>query len=224
MSVHQKPFSWTILNWLFTATECVLRCFLYCVTCLLGPFIPTTKELQKPWILMLQKFFLCPLYLLGVVALLSPAYTAFIFRYILHQFRHPYCLSVSLEERPWLLKRKRKMNLGLRTGMPSSDSAELYSFSTMNLCLLPELCSKINNLDKTRQRARIVGERIVVDQFFFTNISERFWNMQNGYVRHNVSYKNFETKQGLEEDVGVVSHFSHLDFICFQETFDRGLC
>ena len=203
-------------------TEFVLRWFIFFVTGLTGPFIPTTREQQTPWTLLLKRAFLCPLYLVGTIALLSPAYTAFIFRYFIHLLRNPYHLSVSVE-RPWLLERKRNIDTGARTNISqhlNANNDESFSFSTMNLCLLPELGSKINNLDHTRHRAKCAGERIIIDQYFFTNLSEHSYHTQNGYIRH-VSKKKLKNTPETGNNVGVNSHFSHLDFICCQEAFDR---
>ena len=215
--LHQKQFPCLPLEWAFKVTEFILRWFIFCGTGLIGPFIPTTQELQAPWILLLRRAFLCPLYLVGTIALLSPAYTAFIFRYFIHLFRKPFCLSISLE-RPWLLERNQNSETDSRTNTTQDshvNNCKVYSISTMNLCLLPELGSKINNLDQTLHRAKCVGERIIIDQFFYTNISENKAHIKNGYL--NCYSKNKETR----ENVGINSHFSHLDFICCQESFDR---
>ena len=222
LALQQKMFSWTLQEWAFKVTEFILRWFIFCGTGLVGPFIPTTREQQTPWILLLRRAFLCPFYLVGTIALLSPAYTAFIFRYFLHLLRNPYHLSVSVE-RPWLLEQKRNLETDARTDMTqdsNENSCEVYSFSTMNLCLLPELGSKINNLDQTQHRAKCVGERIVIDQFFYTNIPEHRDHTKNGYVTHH-SKKGLKNTPDTGENVGIKSHFSHLDFICCQEAFDR---
>ena len=214
MPVCQRDFSWAVLRYLFTSVAFILRWFLYCATGTAGPFIPTSKELQKPWELWLA-YCLSPVYLVGALILMFPACVAFIIRYFLHQLRTPYCFSTVLEERAW--------NKGMdrtRNEVNSRLVAECYTFSTMNLCLLPELGSKVNNLDKTEERARRIGERIVIDQFFFTNLSQNQTHRQNGYTKHS-SNRRLKNNLKTAENAQIISHFSHLDFICFQETFDR---
>lgn len=207
---------------MFACAEFILRWFIYCLTGMIGPFVPTTKELQKPWELLLKKFFLSPLYLMGAVLLFMPAYIAFTCRYLLHKFRNPYHLSIALEERPWLIdRRKGKTSKNARRYNGAIESeAETYSFSTMNVCLLPELAAKVNNFDQTKQRAKTAGERIIIDQFFFTNVWESQQHLQNGYIKHSIN-RSFKPSLKSGQDFGVVSHFPHLDFLCIQETFDR---
>ena len=207
---------------MFACAEFILRWFIYCLTGMIGPFVPTTKELQKPWELLLKKFFLSPLYLMGAVLLFMPAYIAFTCRYLLHKFRNPYHLSIALEERPWLIdRRKGKTSKNARRYNGAIESeAETYSFSTMNVCLLPELAAKVNNFDQTKRRAKTAGERIIIDQFFFTNVWESQQHLQNGYIKHSIN-RNFKSSLKSGHDFGVVSHFPYLDFLCIQETFDR---
>ena len=213
MPLYQREYSWSILSVLFSCVTFVLRWFLICVTGTAGPFFPTTKELQKPWKLFLQRYIISLVYLTGALVLLLPALVSFILRYFLHQLKNPHYLSTVLYEGTFGDRTDGNVNAN------AVNEADCYTFTTMNLCLLPEIASKINNLDRTPQRAKTIGERIVIDQFFFSNVSEGYHPpIQNGYKGHLKRHKtNFKTV----ENVGVITHFSHLDFVCLQETFDR---
>ena len=181
-----------------------------CLTGAAGPFLPTKKELKNPGYLV---------YAAGALVLLLPVIIAFLLRNILHQFRRPFCLSV---------RRDRAV------AKPKST----YSVATSNLCLMPELFSKFNNLDKTAERAVKVGERIVVDQMYYTEMMETFLKssehtIKNGGINSHaqtgvqtrsmdkLGVQNSSQNKDSDVKVDVIAHFPQLDFLCLQETFDR---
>jgi sphingomyelin phosphodiesterase 3 len=214
-----SAFPSPVLQIFFDTIEFFIRPFMWCLTGTFGPFLPTTKELKHPKYLILQKLFFVPIYAAGALLLLLPVIVAFLFRNILHQFRRPFCLSVQKDK---------------AVASPKST----YSVATSNLCLMPEIFSKFNNLDKTAERAVKVGERIVIDQLHYTDMMEKFLKKSDHTIRNGAIYshehsgvqtrsmdksKNLNSSQNRDSDVkvDVVAHFPQIDFLCLQETFDR---
>lgn len=217
MEAH-SPFPSLVLQLLFNVAECILRIFIYCLTGAAGPFLPTTVEQKHKYYLGIQKLLIVPIYAVGLVLLLLPMFLAFLIRIVLHQFRKPFCLSV-------------------RNDTTSARARSVLSVATANLCLMPELLSKFNNLDNTAFRATTMGERLVIDQTHYTGMMKSCLNnckndAGDGCIdkhvdnvnahsldKHNniIEFKNKDSKLKVD----IVSHFPHLDFLCLQETFDR---
>lgn len=213
-----SPFPNLVLQVLFNVAEFILRLFIYCLTGAAGPFLPTTVEENHAYYLGIQKLLIVPIYSVGLVLLLLPMLLAFLVRNVLHQFRRPFCLSV-------------------RKDMTSARAKSALSVATANLCLMPELLSKFNNLDKTAFRATQIGERLVIDQTHYTGMMDScLSNCKNDVgdgcidkpvdnvkdhsldkVNNIIQFKNTDARLKVD----IVTHFPHLDFLCLQETFDR---
>lgn len=209
MSAFQSP----LLKWLFDGTGVVLAPFMFFLTAMLSPFLPTTKDLRHPYKLLLQKIIAVPFYFLGVVVLLLPMIVAYCIRSILHQFRSPFCISYNANS------------------ATCQQKGSQYSIATANVCLLPEIMAKFNNLDKTSQRAKLIGERICIDQSNFTDIVEPGTdvNIQTALESSEISSGTSSKNQpddlqsaSIDNKKGIIrTCFPQLDFICLQETFDR---
>lgn len=205
-------FSSPLLQILFDVVEFFIRPFLFCVTCAAGPYLPTTLEKGRPGKLAIQKYLLSPLFIL-LCLLVSPiVMTVFLLRNLLHQVKRPFCVIVSQNAK-------------------SASTKTVFGIATANLCLLPEIFAKFNNLDKTPWRAMKIGEQIVSDQIHVTVGQSKEKNCLQGDgdtckcldgTSHKILNKddNSGDFQGNME-VEVIAKFQELDFLCLQETFDR---
>ncbi|KAL5016615.1 hypothetical protein ScPMuIL_006204 [Solemya velum] len=88
----------------------------------------------------------------------------------------------------------------------------------MNVCLLPEVLSRINNLSDASRRASAIGARVVIDQFHYEN-------MTSAHQETNEKSVSKTKAPGYNPAFiqGIVTHFPKLDFICLQETWSRAL-
>ena len=225
---QESAFSFVILQYLFNASEFLIRPYLLCLTGFGRPFLLVTPELQYPWKHRLYKIFIVPLFCLSLAICFIPMCIGFCLRNVLHNFRRPYCLVT-----------KTPM---LRGSL--SNAKRTYTVATANLCLLPELMARYNNLHKTWQRAKHIGERIVIDQMHYTSMMETFQSCskkvslsqhsshtnQNGKLDADQKCSNKEKLKQIRFEMNssppklrfdIVSHFPYVDFLCLQETFDR---
>jgi hypothetical protein len=105
--------------------------------------------------------------------------------------------------------------------------------ATANLCLLPELFAKFNNLDNTPWRAMKIGEKIISDQL---DSGKHFVERdENGVVYSNsdslqtgkthkhrlLNEEEYSHAGKAQMEVEVIEQFPVLDFVCIQEAFDR---
>lgn len=104
-------------------------------------------------------------------------------------------LSLLLPGRPYSL-------LHLGTSPPPSHQTT-FTFATMNVLIGPELGNKFNNLPFVFSRVEKIAAKIL-DQS-----SEVMGNALNGEVDE------------VTKEEAVLTRFPHVDFICFQEVFDR---
>lgn len=223
---QESSFSYGILQLLFSLSEFLIHPYIYCLTGLGSPFLPVTPELQHPWKLRLKKIFIVPLYAVLMAIFFLPMLIGFCLKNILHHYKRPYCL---------VLKKAPKNYV---------PSGSRYTIATANLCLLPELMSRYNNLKNTAQRACQIGERIVIDQMHYTGMMETVlqnsFHLQNGGMmdrngnQNRVRTRNM-TRQAMnspylmqngpqiarEIKIDVLSHFTQTNFLFLQETFDR---
>lgn len=203
-----KPaFPGPVTQFLFDTVETVLRPYIRIITGATGPYLPTTPELSRPNQLIFQKFIISPICFVLMLMFMVPMLGIFLLRNLLHQFRRPFCLSVS-------------------PGAVAKQPCSSYTVATSNMCLLPEIMAKYNNLDNTAHRAKSIGERIIVDQWHFTGMMDRQRSKKNGglYVGSSTSLKASENmgKQGSSMfKADIITHFQSVDFLCLQEAFDR---
>lgn len=213
-----SAFPSQFLQYLFNAAEFIIRPYMWCLTGAVGPFLPTTVERRYPYKLAVRRVLFAPLYTVAAVLFLPVILFAFFIKNMLHQFRRPFCLSV---------KKARVI----------SPMKSEYSVATANLCLMPEILSKFNNLDNTSKRAIKIGERIIIDQTFYTGMMASLLSSSehtvNGVINQNEENQepgssvnqHHGEKQTLDKPldmkVDVIAHFPQTDFLCLQETFDR---
>lgn len=173
----------------------------------------TTVERDDPLKLLLRRMTLGPLYAVIFLVTLPVALCAILFRCLLCLLRTPFQYSVFKqapacgEEGPLM---KSLSGRQLREHQ--------FGIASCNTCLLPEFLARINNLSHSAQRARGVGERIVIDQFFHGGASESASNQPANGTGENDAQKSEEGREGLVGEL--TTHFPHLDFLCFQEVFD----
>lgn len=224
MSCTSKPFNMSrssafscgVLQFLFNAAEFLIRPYLLCLTALGRPFLPVTPELQNPWRLRFQKILGVPLLCIFLAICFVPMLCGFCLRNILHNVRRPYCLSV-----------KVPLN-----SSNTSTSKSVFTVATANLCLLPELMARYNNLNRTWQRAKEIGQRIVIDQTYYTGMMEKKLKQSGKHIKKSdksrcqTMSKEHQSKgdnsdSSVDLNIDIITHFPRTDFLCLQETFDR---
>ncbi|KAK7114861.1 hypothetical protein V1264_000848 [Littorina saxatilis] len=93
-----------------------------------------------------------------------------------------------------------------------------FGIASGNICLLPEFLARYNNLSHSGQRARSIGERIVIDQFFYGGVPKSILGLPaNGVKKNDVRSSRKEIQRFVG---GLAAHFPRLDFLCLQEVFD----
>ena len=175
--------------------------------------LPTSIEKEDSLKLILRRVTLGPLYTATFLLFLPAALCAIPLRCLLCLVRKPFQYSVlkkahtDAEER-FLLK-------SLSGGHVREHQ---FGIASANLCLLPEFLARINNISHSARRARTIGERIVVDQFFYGGVPRSILGLpDNGMGKNDVK----KSKAARERFVGgLATHFPRLDFVCLQETFD----
>ena len=114
----------------------------------LSCFIPVTAELKQPWVLFITFLICLPFYAVASFITLPPAVFGFCMIMPIRAWRLPYLYSYVDQKKPFHPKIKRR-----------------YCIGTANICLLPDYMSRINNLHNTYQRASLIGDKILEDQF-----------------------------------------------------------
>ncbi|KAL4234905.1 Sphingomyelin phosphodiesterase 3 [Mactra antiquata] len=203
-----RAFANPVAQLMFNTVESILRPYIKVITYAFGPYLPTTSELNHPFNYKFQKWIVSPLSFVLIFILMIPMFAVFVLRNLLHQFRRPYCLSVSQDA-------------------VAKQSSSFYTVATGNLCLMPEIMSKFNNLDNTAVRGKTIGERIVVDQRHYTGLTEKQMAKKNGglfsgcLATSNICTKVKESSKNMDFRADIITHFPAVDFLCLQETFDR---
>ncbi|KAK3584564.1 hypothetical protein CHS0354_030571 [Potamilus streckersoni] len=224
--MYENGFPSAVLHYMFELTEIILGPFFYSFNNVLSPFILTTSERNKPWLILPCLLVQCPINFAAFLVLLAPAFVSFCLRIILYRFKKPYILSYSHNIYPKQHNTHRNGNtkyntrteLGFQSGLRDPEKLfGTFSIATLNVCLLPEALSRFNNLDKTSKRAKEIGERLVIDQMHYGSLSPRDSAAKDNHGLHR---KNAEKFEPLE--AGVKVHFPELDFLCIQECFHRG--
>ena len=175
--------------------------------------LPTSIEKEDSLKLVLRRVTLGPLYTAIFLLFLPAALCAIPLRCLLCLMKKPFQYSVlkkahtDAEER-FLLK-------SLSGGHVREHQ---FGIASANLCLLPEFLARINNISHSAWRARTLGERIVVDQFFYGGVPRSILGLPaNGMGKNDVK----KSKAARERFVGgLATHFPRLDFLCLQEMFD----
>ncbi len=128
-----------------------LRCshfWVYFFDRLLSCFMPTTKELQQPYIHLLYCLIAVPLLLLGTILFLPIGFCGCCMWLAVCTFRKSYRLSTFLSP-----KREE-----------SPEVKDMYSFGTANVCFLHEVLSRFNNMSETAWRSGEIGRNLANQQ------------------------------------------------------------
>ncbi|XP_014779265.1 sphingomyelin phosphodiesterase 5 [Octopus bimaculoides] len=233
--LYKNEFQFNSLHLLFNLNENILRIFLWSLNQLLGLFVLTTPEMDSIFTILLNMTLVLPCLVLLFVTL-PLGIVGFFIRCALHQFRKPYVYSY---QKPMFLDISR---------VPCK-----VAIATSNVCLLPEFLSRYNNLLDGDRRARLIGERIVDDECLnlkrSNDVSEgnntrancdnhALHSSCNGpeTASHNNLNSNFSSYHKDSNHIHmrnvndskafnreILAHFPQLDFVCFQETWNRDL-
>ena len=229
----------TIFYFIFVTMEYFVRPFNWFGSHFLSLFIPTTLELERPYFVLVKFVFLMVPYLVACALLFPFLLIGVLVRMPLQQLRAPYVYS---EEWTQYTKTKYK----------SRRACEEYTILTANLCLLPEFLARMNNLSRSATRATEIGQRIIVDQLLHDPNHSEAADLPRQLIRllerhriqyqriFNFSYNNSNKRKGKIKGFqprpapissvnstflvsGISSHFSQLDFLCFQECWSTRL-
>ena len=196
---------------LFILDFIVLKLFRPCkffLDIFLSGFVPCTKELKKPWVLLPVYFIVMPVTLVGFLITLPLSGFAFCCWYIINKYRSvPYRVSYvtsASDKRPML--------------------KESYCITTSNFCLLPEFISRINNLSHLYKRAEAIGNSIASGQLKYQRKGVRNKiiqnnNMQKEQFRHRTNLNFGDSTDLLEHST--LTEFPEIDILFMKETFDK---
>ncbi|CAL1547666.1 unnamed protein product [Lymnaea stagnalis] len=206
----------------------IARIFLYpsflSFNWLLCLYITTFQENKNPSNILKRKIFLTPIYA-SLFILFLPLMIIFLpLRCLLLYYRRPFmCSEHHTAYTHW-------QSQILNEKIDSGDHK--FGIATANLCLMPELASKMNDLTNVSRRAKKIGERIVVNQFYNDEWSKSESSLKNPASNKNVDGKfltnvsgsgdgNNRGKQKKHEDIqGIVStNFPFVDIFVIQEAW-----
>jgi sphingomyelin phosphodiesterase 3 len=185
---------------------------------LVSLYLTTTVERNEPLTLLFRRLTLGPIYAVTFLATLPLALAAIVIRCVLSLARKPYQYSVCHKEHT-----AAEEDLLEKTLSGPGLKEHCFGIATANVCLLPEFLARINNLSHAGKRARSIGERIVVDQFFYGGVPKSILGMSENaesYSSKNHMWQSWPGGQKQGFTGGLTSHFPRLDFLCMQEVFD----
>lgn len=175
--------------------------------------LPTSVEKEDSLKLLLRRVTLGPLYAVIFLLFLPAALCAIPLRCLLCLLRKPFQYSV-------LKKAHTEAEEEFLAKSLSGGHLREHQFgiASSNVCLLPEFLARINNMSHSALRARSIGEKIVVDQFFYGGVPKSIlgWPV-NGKEKNDVRKAK---DSGGSFEGGLATHFPRLDFLCLQEVFD----
>ena len=180
---------------------------------LVSLYLATSVERDNPTKLLLRRATLGPLYAVIFLLVLPAALCAIPFRCLLCLLRKPFQYSVVQQARS-------EEEESLTNSLSGCQLKERqFRLASSNTCLLPEFLARINNISHSELRARSIGERIVVDQFFYGGSSDSavVGLPVNGMVK-SPAKKSEGGGAGFAGELA--THFPRLDFLCIQEVFD----
>ncbi|XP_013072416.2 sphingomyelin phosphodiesterase 3-like isoform X2 [Biomphalaria glabrata] len=171
------------------AHHCLLisRCLLYpsyvSFNCLLSLYITTFQEEKTPNYVLLKKIFLTPVYAAFFVLFLPIMLVFLPIRCALLYVRRPFMCSQ--HHTPYTDWQTQVLKNAIDKGFHK------FGVATANLCLMPELASKMNHLTNVSYRARKIGEKIITSQFF-----DREWEKEE--LEMKMYSSNIEAKSCRE--------------------------
>lgn len=221
--LYKTRFPIPILQYLFYLSELGLHPVYWSVNTFLAPFFVTTLENHWSIDIVLKRVIYVPLLLVFLVIFGIPVVLGCILRCLLHLCKRPYVLSVDKSFIPPSINERRSSFSVSRNKRNSHQFSKLnlekiYTVSSANVCLLPEILSRFNNLPNSAKRSFAIGERIVVDQFFFQNSMNTIMSPPKTWRRNSKTEKN---RSAQSPGHNILTHFPRLDFLCLQETWDR---
>ena len=173
--------------------------------------IPTMVEKEDPVRLLVRRLTLGPMYAAFFLLTLPVALCLIPMRCVLSYFKRPFQYSVLKKDHT-----QAEEEFMVKSMLGSHLDKYQFGIATGNLCLLPEFLARINIISHSGQRAKSIGERLVVDQFFYGEVPESALGLAgNRAVKNDVETSK---KQGFTG--GLATHFPRLDFLCLQEVFD----
>ncbi|XP_048253367.1 sphingomyelin phosphodiesterase 5-like isoform X2 [Haliotis rufescens] len=191
---------------LFLIAEVLVHPCLWSLSCLLSLYMPITKEQAHPGRVLFNKTIWTVPFLVWHICMYPIAFVGGILRLLLLGIRRKYIYV-------------HKPN----TAQPVPIQRN-YSIASINVCLFQEFPSRINNLDDPYRRAKQIGERIIIDQYFYKDFQQRN-GPQSPESRYSLRSRNHIIQEGVPErrdvQASVEAHFPQLDFICFQEVWQR---
>lgn len=194
--LQRHLYNWTILHSLDNLVPILTSPCYWSLNGLFSCFIPTTKELKTP-ITRVPNLVLFPIFYVPFVLITLPfAIIGFLLSQCLSLFRISYRTHIN-------------------PNFSASYRKRQYSFSTANLCLLPEAGCRYNNLADNFTRARQIGQLLNNQQTTAPPMSP---------VKNYETNNNYTNGYSITEKIpklGTSTKFPFLDIICFQEMVDR---
>lgn len=245
--LHKTSFPISVLQYLFVISEVLFHPLVWSLNHFVAPFILSTYEHQWHFNIIVKRVVYAPSVLLFLAVFAIPALFGGLLRCLLHLVRRPYVLSIDKSFiPPSITERRSSLSLGRITGNLNNKRNSLtlvtkektFTICSANICLLPELLSRINNLPNPAARSFEIGKRIAIDQFFFQNSMNTILSSPTRQrkssgtsktdkgkpTRQRKSLGTSKTdkgKQKIEPSHNILTHFPKLDFLCLQETWDR---
>ena len=226
--LHKTSFPISVLQYLFVISEVLFHPLVWSLNHFVAPFILSTYEHQWHFNIIVKRVLYAPSVLLFLAVFTIPALFGGLLRCLLHLVRRPYVLSIDKSFiPPSITERRSSLSLGRITGNLNNKRNSLtlvtkektFTICSANICLLPELLARINNLPNPAARSFEIGKRIAIDQFFFQNSMNAI--LSGPTRKSSGTSKTDKGKQKIEPSHNILTHFPKLDFLCLQETWDR---
>lgn len=226
--LHKTSFPISGLQYLFVISEVLFHPLVWSLNHFLAPFILSTYENQWHFNIIVKRVVYVPSVLVFVAVFAIPALLGGLLRCLLHLVRRPYVLSIDKSFiPPSITERRSSLSMGKinvnnkRNSLTFVTKEKTYTICSANICLPAELFARINNLPDPATRSFEIGQRIVIDQFFFQNSMNGILSGPTKQRKSSVSSKTDKGKQKIELGHSILTHFPKLDFLCLQETWDR---
>lgn len=180
----------------------------------LSCLILTSQEKQDSnYLFFLNRFFTFIFWLLLTIlftpiGLLTYSVWFILFRKLFRQ--QPFRLSVSPKKSSLLLSEKSSLN------SYTHDVNKLFQVLSINVCLLPETVSRINNLSLSHRRLESIGSLLNRTKSFNNLNSNNNSHLSNG----NSNSENDNTER--DKKIKIIHDFvekTDLDFLCMQEVW-----
>lgn len=190
--VYHNPYPTSLYLLFDNIARCLMFPFKSCVDNFCSCFLPITTELAKPYLLLHIYFIFLPLYFIMTICSIPIGFFGYLIWFSIQKRRRKFRYS---ESSPFVLHTKHYD----------------FTFTTANLCLLPESFSRFNNLNRTSWRAYEQGRVIAQAQ-----LHKRF--NTNGDVKNGTTSNLQKSKlKAKNMEHGTIPHFPMTDFLLLQE-------